>query len=112
MHLILPLACLFLCPRDPATYKYTWPATWCFLSVSQCAVALALELWSIYREQQAAGKGKQAGSSCGAAGKGKSKQQQAGVALVAECRPQGGSEVAAAGSSPAKQSKAARGKTA
>lgn len=34
--------------------QFEWPATWCYMSVGQCFVALAMEGYSIYRQRQQA----------------------------------------------------------
>ncbi|WIA42296.1 hypothetical protein OEZ86_008310 [Tetradesmus obliquus] len=44
-----PVFTMALAARHMDTYKFEWPATWCYMSVAQCAIALSLELWAIYK---------------------------------------------------------------
>jgi len=37
---------------EPVSMQFEWPATWCYMSVGQCFVALAVELLSIYLERK------------------------------------------------------------
>lgn len=38
-----PVFTQLLAARHMGTYSWEWPATWCYLSVGQCAIALAIE---------------------------------------------------------------------
>ena len=45
-----PVFTQILAARHMDTYSWEWPATWCYMSVAQCAIALAVEfvvaVWS------------------------------------------------------------------
>jgi hypothetical protein len=34
--------------------QFEWPATWCYLSVGQCFVGLAIEFYSLYKQRKQA----------------------------------------------------------
>lgn len=34
--------------------QFEWPATWCYLSVGQCFVGLAVEFYSMYKQRKQA----------------------------------------------------------
>ncbi|KAF8067160.1 hypothetical protein HT031_002207 [Scenedesmus sp. PABB004] len=58
-----PLLTQWLAAHDPATYKYEWPATWCYASIAQCTVALVLELmWPAAGSKASAARGRANGA--------------------------------------------------
>lgn len=47
-----PVFTQMLAARHMATYSFEWPATWCYMSVGQCFVGLAMEAWQIHLERK------------------------------------------------------------
>lgn len=47
-----PVFTQMLAARHMATYKFEWPATWCYMSVGQCFVGLAMEFYQLYSERK------------------------------------------------------------
>lgn len=46
-----PVFTQVLATRNMSTYSWEWPATWCYMSVGQCVVALTLELVDMMRKE-------------------------------------------------------------
>lgn len=52
----LSILCCYLVRADCNT-QFEWPATWCYMSVGQCFVALAVEFYSIHKQRKAVAAG-------------------------------------------------------